>query len=146
MKNSTIPLVLVANFKEIKHGIEKIQGHTELHLPDIKTPELENAFYMLLDVEDGQNMVAKSAKEALKKFEKEKRHPLTIIESIALLTYYPELLKNHYLIVAGSFYQKEGQDLPLLWLLNEHGKPELHYAWFDIAHGSYGAASCAVKI
>lgn len=142
-----IPLLLVVknNFEE---KIKKINGHTDLYLDEIKnkTGESSSQFYFLLDVEDGSKMVAKSAKDALKKFTKEKRFALNLDESFALLTYYPEILKNHYLISAGSFYNKEGESLPLLWLLNEDYNPELHYAWFNIAHGSYGAGSYAIKI
>ena len=91
-------------------------------------------------------MVAKSPKDALKKLEKENCQALTLNESMALLTHYPDTLKNHYVISAGSFYIKENETLPLLWLSNEHGNPELHYAWFHIAHGSYGTASYSIKI
>ena len=142
-----IPLLIVVEQGVLQEKIKKIHGHTELDLHNIK--KTENAslspFSILLDVEDGRKMIAKSPKDALKKFEKEHRFSLTINESIALLTHYPELLKNHYLISAGSFYSKEQEPLPLLWLLDEHGRPELHYAWFHIAHGSYGTASYKVK-
>src|SRR3989344_2402318 len=142
-----VPLLIVVEQGVLQEKIKKIHGHTELDLYNIK--KTENAslgpFSILLDVEDGRKMIAKSPKDALKKFEKEHRFSLTINESIALLTHYPELLKNHYLISAGSFYSKEQETLPLLWLLDEHGRPELHYAWFHIAHGSYGTASYKVK-
>ncbi len=143
--SGTIPLLLVVNFKNIGEGIKSISGHTELDVNKIKTQE-NSPLYAILDVEDGANMVAKSPKDALKKFEKEGRHALNINESIALLTHYPTLLKDHYLISAGIFYEKEGETLPLLWLLDEHGNPELHYAWFHIAHGSYGTPSYSTKI
>src|SRR3989344_2442064 len=154
IKKGNVPLLLVVNFSDVKKGVEKIQGHTELDLYNIKPEKSEQAFCILLDVEDGQNMVAKSPKDALKKFEKERRFALNLNESIALLTHYPKLLENHYLISAGSFYTKpfntalgeENEVLPLLWLLDEHSNPELHYAWFHIAHGSYGTASYAIKI
>ena len=142
-----VPLLLVANFSDIRQGIESIGGHTELS-PELIKKNTENmdAFYVLLDVEDGSKMMARSPKDALKKFGAQKRSPLTISGSIALLTYYPSLLKHHYVISAGSFYDKgDGETLPLLWLLDEHGKPELHYAWFHIAHGSYGTPSFAER-
>lgn len=143
-----IPLLLVAQQGNIQDKIKKIKGHTELDFNKIKNQNLNqsNQFYILLDIEDGEKTVAKSAKDSLKKFGKENRSALNLTESIALLTYYPKTLKNHYLISAGSFYNKEEQDLPLLWLLDEDHNPELHYAWFDIAHGSYGTGSYAIKI
>jgi len=142
-----LPLLLVANPKDMHQSITKINGHTELDLQKVKTEPTQYAFEILLNVENGQKMVAKSPKDALKKFEKMSRNPLTINESIALLTYYSDLLKDHYLITAGSFYTtKDNESLPLLWLLDEHQNPELHYAWFHIAHGSYGTGSSATKI
>jgi len=139
-----IPLLLVAK-GNLQERIKKINGHTGLDFNNIKSNEIAEKIYILLDVEDGTKMVAKSSKEALKIFGKENRQALNLDESIALLTYYPNILKDHYLITAGSFYNKDDQDLPLLWLLDEDHNPELHYAWFDIAHGSYGTASYSIK-
>lgn len=142
------PLILVAQQGSLQEKIRKIKGHTELDFNKIKNNNQDqlNPFYILLDVEDGTKMLAKSTKDSLKRFEKEKRFALNLNESIALLTYYPETLRNHYLISAETFYNKEGQNLPLLWLLDEDNNPELHYVWFDIAHGKYGVGSYAIKI
>ena len=141
-----IPLLLVAQQGNLQNRIKAINGRTELDFSKIKenTRTGPEQFYVILDVEDGEKMVARSAKESLKKFGKENRFALNLDESISLLTYYPEILEDHYLITAGSFYNKEKEYLPLLWLLDEDHNPELHYAWFDIAHGSYGAASYAI--
>jgi hypothetical protein len=143
-----ISLLLVSKQGDVKEKMKKINGHTELDFSKIETDNANepNPWNILLDVEDGATMVAKSAKEALKRFEKEKRFALNLDESIALLTHYPETLKHHYFISAGAFYHKENEPLPLLWLLDEDKNPELHYAWFDIAHGSYGAGSYAINI
>ena len=141
-----IPLLIVIKKGDANEKIKKANGHTELDLKNISEENNSNNFYAILDVEDGQKMVAKSAKDSLKKFEKEKRTALNFQESIALVTSYPEVLKNHYFISAGSSYQKDEQNQPLLWLLDEDHNPELHYAWFDIAHGSYGAGSYLIKI
>ena len=140
-----IPLLLVAG-GNLQERIKLINGHTELDFNDVKINETAEKLYVLLDVEDGAKMVAKSSKEALKRFSKENRSALNLDESIALLTYHLEILKDHYLIAAGSFYSKDEEDLPLLWLLDEDHNPELHYAWFDIAHGSYGTASYSIKV
>ena len=140
-----IPLLLVAG-GNLQERIKLINGHTELDFNNIKLNETAGKLYILLDVEDGTKMVAKSSKESLKKFKNNNRSAINLDESIALLTYHPEILKDHYLITAGSFYSKDGEDLPLLWLLDEDHNPELHYAWFDIAHGSYGAASYSIKV
>ncbi len=146
VKHGNLPLLLVTNIKDLKQGIEKLHGHTELDISNIKANLPEKLFYILLDVENGHDMMAKSTEYALKKFIKQERHALTINESMALLTFYPDILKDHYVISAGSFFIKDGKELPLLWLHNEDHNPELHYAWRDIAHGSYGIASYAVKI
>jgi len=143
-----MPLLLVVSHGDLQKKIQKIGGHSELDFSKINNngPAAENKFYILLDIEDGSKMVARSSKEALKKFKKENRSALNLAESIALLTYFPGLLKKHYFIVADSFYNKGNDFFPLLWLLNDNKNPELHYAWPDIAHGSYGAGSSAIKI
>lgn len=143
-----IPFLLVPIKGAPQERIKIINGHTELDFEKIKNSDesQSNNFYILLDIEDGTKMIAKSAKDGLKKFSKENRFALNLDESIALLIYYPEILKNHYLITAGSSYNKDGDSQPLLWLLDEDHNPELHYAWFDIAHGSYGTGSYKIKI
>ena len=147
-KKGNVPLLLVISQGNAQEKIQKIKGHSELDFNNLEgEAQIPPPIYILLDVEDGQNMVAKSPKDALKKFQKEGRSALSINESVALLTHYPELLKDHYLISAGSFYTtKDNESLPLLWLLDEHKNPELHYAWFHIAHGSYGVGSYGIKV
>jgi|GEM_PF-5544320 len=148
VKKGNVPLLLVTQQGTVEDRIKKINGNTNLDLSHaknaIKVPK--NPFYVLLDVEDGHAMVAKSPKDALKRFQKEHRSPLTLDESIALLTYRPQLLQDHYLTTPGTLYPKDNEQLPMLWLLDGHKNPELHYAWFHIAHGSYGAGSSAMHI
>lgn len=141
-----IPLLLVTPQGDISEKLKKINGHTNLDLFNMAENEIQNMQSILLDVEDGTKMMAKSPKDSLRQFKKENRHALTLNEGVALLTHYSEVLKNHYVISAGTFYNKDNEKLPLLWLLDEDNNPELHYAWFDIAHGNYGAASYAIKI
>ena len=96
---------------------------------------------------------AKKVADIKKKIETPRKSIQEIIDS-GELNSSDDVLENHYLISAGSFYTKpfntalgeENEVLPLLWLLDEHSNPELHYAWFHIAHGSYGTASYAIKI
>lgn len=136
-----IPLLIVpsGNFRDM---LNLAHGHTEL---DPSYFGQQSSFSVILDVEDGSKMLAKSPKDALTQFAKEKRHPLNAHESLAIVNKYPEILKHHYIIAAGTMYKKGNEELPLLWLLNEEDLPELHYAWFDIAHGAYGTASYRVK-
>ena len=91
-------------------------------------------------------MKARSPKDSLKKFAKDGRAPLTIAESMALLLQYPKTLQDHYVVSTGTFFVKDGDEVPLLWIDDDNHNPELHYAWFDIAHGNYGAVSCALRI
>jgi len=144
----TIPLLIVVGQKALPcpEQIELLGGHTNLEFEKIETTKpIDSPFYLTLDVEDGTKTIAKSPEESLRRFEKEGRSALTLEESIALLTHYPSVLKNHYLISAASLYLKENEREPLLWLLDDDDKPELHYAWFDIAHGHYGTASSATR-
>jgi hypothetical protein len=143
----SVPLLIVPNSGDVAQTMELINASTELALTNLKAePAVPGRWYLLLDVEDGSSTVAKSPESNLKKFTKEQRHPLTLQESMALLALRPDILNHHYVVSAGSFYIKDGQTQPLLWLLDPDHHPELHYAWIDIAHGSYGTASCAVKI
>ena len=141
-----IPLLIVVTKGDVNEKIIKASGHSELDFKNIFPKTNPGDFYVILDVEDGKKMVAKSAENALKKFKKSNRFALNLNESIALLTHYPKILADHYFISAGSSYSKDDQNQPLLWLLDENHNPELHYAWFDIAHGSYGAGSYLIKI
>lgn len=144
-QDSEIPFLLVIKTGDLAKRLELV-GKTELDLGQIKDKEetARSDFYFLLDVEDGRGEVAKSPAESLKRFAKSGRHALTLDESLALITHHPEILNDHYLISAGTFIVKGGEDLPLLWLLDD--KPELHYAWFGIAHGHYGSASCSARV
>src|SRR3989344_6181319 len=55
-----LPLLLVANPKDMQQSITKINGHTELDLQKITNELPKSLFEILLDIEDGQKMVAKS--------------------------------------------------------------------------------------
>jgi hypothetical protein len=145
VSRGNIPLLIVTN-SLIPEGMEKIHGHTKLELENvIEENPVVAPYYLLLDVDDGRKAVAKSPQDSLKLFKKQTRLPFTLNESIALLRQYPETLKDHYLTACGSFYKKDEQEQPLLWLLDDDKHPELHYAWHHIAHGSYGAGSSAIR-
>ncbi|HZZ99700.1 MAG TPA: DUF5701 family protein [Candidatus Paceibacterota bacterium] len=147
-KDREIPFLVVVKAGDARKSLELAGARTELDLTQIKnkeeTPQAD--IYLLLDVEDGREEVAKSPAESLKRFSKKGRRPLTLNESLALLVHQPEILKDHYVISAGTFIPKNNAELPLIWLLDDDNSPELHYAWFDIAHGHYGSASCALRL
>ena len=147
-RGDEIPLLIVVRAGDIREKINRAGGVTELDPSHFTNREqaLDTPFYLVLDVEDGRGEVAKSPEESLKRFAKTGRKPLNLDESIALITQHPEILKHHYLISVGTFVKKEKEELPLLWLLDDNDQPELHYAWFDIAHGHYGSASCLARI
>lgn len=143
-----IPLLIVVSHLPFTTSIQHLGAHSDLdfNLFSQDTPSPQGLVYCVLDVEDGNKMIAKSPQESVRKFEKQSRFPLNLQESVALLTHHPQTLHDHYITINGTFYKKDGQKLPLLWLLDDDGEPELHYAWFNIAHGKYGAASGAKRI
>lgn len=143
----TIPLLLVVNSPNTLDVMEKIGGHTDLKLENIKEKywAMKEDFYFILDVEDGEKIMARSPKRALKTLKWEGRFALNLNESLALITHYPQILQDHFLVAAGSYYPEGRENLPLVWGVDGDSNPVLKYSWFDIAYGNYGIGSCAAK-
>lgn len=126
--------------------LEGKKGFTTLDLSELKTAEgveiPESLAYLVIDVENGKVMLGKSADEAVKQIKKEGRSPLTAEEGVAIITQYPEILKDHYMDLCGS--RHGGDEVADLWL-NE-GKPELYWSWASNSHAKWGSASCGSRV
>src|SRR3989344_1609899 len=48
IKKGNVPLLLVVNFSDVKKGVEKIQGHTELDLYNIKPEKSRTSFLHII--------------------------------------------------------------------------------------------------
>lgn len=106
----------------------------------VKIPEA--MAYLVVDIENGKVMLGKSADEAVKQFKKEGRSPLTADEGVAIILQHPEILKDHYIYLAGS---RRGDDgVAGLWLYE--GKPKLYWAGSDSSDSEWGSASCGSRV
>jgi hypothetical protein len=87
-------------------------------------------------------MLGKSADEAVKQIKKEERSPLTAEEGVAIITQYPEILKDHYMDLCGSRHGVDG--VAFLWLYG--GKPGLDWDWANVSDAKWGSASCGSRV
>ncbi|MBU4347663.1 hypothetical protein KJ586_02815 [Patescibacteria group bacterium] len=126
--------------------LEGKKGFTTLDLSELKTAEgveiPESLAYLVIDVENGKVMLGKSADEAVKQIKKEGRSPLTAEEGVAIITQYPEILKDHYMNLCGSRHGGDG--VASLWL--DEGKPKLRWGWAYYSNAEWGSASCDSRI
>ncbi|MBI3335642.1 MAG: hypothetical protein HY001_04045 [Candidatus Portnoybacteria bacterium] len=152
-KEDRIPFVVVPREKlltlEKKIPLMEVdgkKGFTTFNLSELKTAEgveiPESMAYLVIDIENGKVMLGKTADEAVKQFKKEGRSPLTAEEGVALVLQHPEILKDHYMDLAGS---RHGDDLVALVWLGE-GKPRLDWDWASGSGAEWGAASCGSRV
>jgi len=101
----------------------------------------ETMAYLVVDIENGKVMLGKSADEAVKQFKKEGRSPLTADEGVAVILQHPEILKDHYMDLAGS---RRGDDgVADVWLYE--GEPRLDWDLSDNSDSRWGSASCGSR-
>ncbi|MEK7516364.1 MAG: DUF5701 family protein [Patescibacteria group bacterium] len=128
---------------EGKRGYSTYDSSELENAEDVKIPEL--LAYLIVDVENGEAMIGKSANEAARQFKKNGRSPLTVEEGVAIVTQYPEILKDHYLSLPGSVFEiDDGLGVANLWL--REGKPELNWSWSFSAASGLGSASCGSRV
>ncbi|MEK7659441.1 MAG: DUF5701 family protein, partial [Patescibacteria group bacterium] len=152
-KEGHIPFVVVPREKLLAlekkiplMELEGKKGFTTLNLSEFKTAEgveiPESMAYLVVDVENGKEMLDKSAYEAVKQFKKESRSPLTSEEGVALILQYPEIIKDHHMDLPGS---RHGADnVAYLWL--SEGKPKLFWSWAYGSGSRLGSASCGSRV
>ncbi|MBI5005061.1 MAG: hypothetical protein HZC03_00395 [Candidatus Lloydbacteria bacterium] len=152
-KEGRIPFVVVprekllALEKEIPlMEVDGKKGFTALNLSELKTADgveiPESMAYLVVDVENGKVMLGKTPDEAVKQFKKEGRSPLTAEEGVAIILQHPEILKDHYMDLAGS--RRGGDVVAVLWL--REGKPRLSWNWADYSNAKWGSASCGSRV
>jgi ribosomal protein S21 len=106
----------------------------------VKIPEA--MAYLVVDIENGKVMLGKSADEAVKQFKKEGRSPLTADEGVAIILQHPEILKDHYMDLAGS--RHGGGRVADLWL--DGGEPRLDWNYSGNSNSRWGSASCGSRV
>ncbi|MBI2632932.1 MAG: hypothetical protein HYW78_00895 [Parcubacteria group bacterium] len=149
-----IPFIIVPSEKllslEKKISLMEVddrKGFTTFDLSKLKTAEnikiSESLAYLVVDVENGETMLGKSPNKSVEQFREKYRSSLTAEEGVALILYYPEILKDHYIDLPGS---RHGDDeVASLWLHVDG--PGLR---LSLANGSFatkwGSASCGRRV
>lgn len=123
-----------------------MKGFTGLSISELKTAEgleiPESLAYLLVDVEDGKEKLRVSSDEAVKQFKKDGRSPLTAEEGVALITQYPEILKDHSMNLHGS---RPGND-KVAGLRDSGAGPELVWNRVNDSVRIWGSASCGQRV
>lgn len=92
----------------------------------------------IYNVEDGKEMLDKSPEDCEKEFKKQGRRGLTIHEGLALLRKNPDVLKDHYIDLVGSRYERDFVPCLCFWFF----RPWLSWGAAGDAYSGYGSASC----
>lgn len=98
---------------------------------------------IIYDVEDGEEMKGKSAKDCEKVFKSQNRRGLNVCEVLAIIRENPKVLENHYIDCGGSRY--EGLDRVPDVYLDFGGRPRLSWFYVDLSHPRWGAASTIIQ-
>lgn len=135
----------------VMHHMEDLAEFTPIDSVDVP----DGPFYVLRDVERGDEMRGWSPEEALPDIEARGRTPLTVSEGICWLLQEPERLQpNHCFMTIGSRRRKaRGLDArtPALWISGGTGSdgkehrdaPKVGWCWANNRHTWLGFASAA---
>ncbi|MEX0925991.1 MAG: DUF5701 family protein [Dehalococcoidia bacterium] len=98
--------------------------------------------YLLLNVDTGQQTLNVTPNDALIAIQSEDRSPLTIVEGVALVTHFPEVLtdKRRYNCFSMLGSRRGDKRVPAMWI--SHGRPRLGWCWAGNPHTWLGSASC----
>jgi hypothetical protein len=103
----------------------------------------DGAAYLLLDVETGRDTLNVTPDDALATITAQGRSPLTVDEGIALVTHYPEVLKQQNCFsMLGS--RCGDRRVTALWV--SRGRPRLGWCWAGNPHTWLGSASCGGRL
>ena len=124
-------------------------------IPNLKIPD--SPFYLVHDIERGDDMRNWSPSEALPEIAKRDRTPLTISEGICWLLQKPDLLEpNHCFMTIGSRKAK-GKQLdartPAIWISGGTGRdgsankgaPKVGWCWTENRHTWLGFAYASTR-
>lgn len=138
----------------VMHHMEDLAEFAPIE--SVEVPEA--SFYVLRDVERGDEMRSWSPEEALPAIEARGRTPLTVSEGICWLLQEPERLEpNHCFMTIGSRKRKaRGFDArtPALWISGGTGSdgkerrdaPKVGWCWANNRHTWLGFASAAGRV
>ena len=103
--------------------------------------------YLVADIDAGKETLNVTPDDALKTIRRSSRSPLTIDEGIALVTHFPEILRNsNCFSMLGSRRGDRRGDRRVTAIWISRGKPRLGWCWAGNPHTWLGAASCSSRI
>ena len=120
----------------IRNYLVDFNRHMDQH------PKPQGRWGWIYGVENGKKMLGRLPNQAIEEFKKNNRRGLMTVEGFALIRENPKLLKDHYIDLSGSRYDKFCDNVPGLYL--SEGQPELHNYWADESDSDWGSASAVV--
>lgn len=128
-----------------KSGIEKMFPHISEEFSSIEGIEIPEKPYVLINIDRGGKYLNVRPTDALVAIIDNSKTPLTIIEGIFLLLYYPEMLiKNNCFSLLGSRI-KDNKRVPALWI-NAKKEPNLGWCWAGNPHTWLGSAFAQSRV
>jgi hypothetical protein len=111
-------------------------------IPEVAVPPA--AAYLITDVDTGPSTLGVRPQDALPGILAAGRSPLTIEEGVALVTHFPEVLRerNSFQMLASRAGDRR---VPALWVTAQR-RPRLGWCWAGNPHSWLGMASCAARI
>lgn len=102
--------------------------------------------YLLVDIDTGREFLNISPEDSLKTIFAQKRTPLTLDESVALVAQYPEILtdkKQYNCIQMPGSRVANDQRIPSIWMSDK--RPRLGWCWNRNIHTWLGSASASTR-
>ena len=110
-------------------------------IPELDVPDAPA--YVLRDVDLGAEFFDVTPDDALQLISGRGRSPLTILEGVAVLACFPNILaEQNAFSLLGS--RRGDRRVPALWLSG--GRPRLGWCWAGAPHSWLGSASCAERV
>ncbi len=143
IKNNLVPTEIAMNLveKDGTHGITKLYPHEPKDFQIIEEESIPDGMvYLLADIDRGKEFINLPPNEAMEFIRNAHRHPLTIDEGVAVVTYYPEfLIKNNCFSLLASRHTSDKR-VPAIWI-NSKKEPNLGWCWEGNPHTWLGSAS-----
>lgn len=119
-----------------------IKNYLNLSYHKDRHPKPQGKWGWIYGVEDGKKMLGRSQNSSIEEFGRNNRRGLMTVEGLALYRENPDLLKDHYVDLSASRYDKFDDSVPTLYL--HGGVPSLSSHWADVSYSNWGSASAVV--
>ena len=149
-KNLAVLIVIPEGFVSISKKLSLLEwkgkgGQNYLDISRLRNAdgvEVPQVPYLLLDVEDGREMRNVSPDNCVERFKKVGRLGLTVNEGVMLVTYYPEILDDHFIDCLGSRFGSDS--VPSICISAAQVGLDFSDSSFSIER--WGSASCGSRI